>query len=399
MAIKNTTNFKVGSDYYILEDAECRSDLAELDAQVNGDIDDIKDDVQDITTYLQGDLQTALNNLTNGLNTANNKIDAIKEPINSQKNIVFFGDSWGANASTDTYKYPYLVSQYLGMNMFCYCYSGAAFLHNNGNTIEAQIEYGNSNMTTAEKNNTSIVIIYAGVNDIRNRDAYNVSLSTYASACVTCATKALSYFPNAVVWFCLSNTRAVIYTEFEHNINTTTYGYLRAIGNNRLCMCGGITNVINGDLSLFDTTYFHPSVNGHKCIAGYLANVIRGGSHDITYLAGTVTIDSDYGSRYIGGHFWRRNYMVQFEAITIWLTAEITETTAVGTMSKPLYVHRDIIKIPLYAGGAIVGTLIIQNNGDVSIRPLTTITANQYLTSMPYEYLFGKEESYVISPQ
>ena len=322
---------------------------------------------------------------------ARNELGALQTPIRTGKNIAFFGDSWtrGTGADPVSKRFSTLVADNLGMNELNMSVGASGFCIPN-NTILAQIQGANNTLTSAQKENTTIVIIYAGINDIRHWDEYELDFGTYRLAVRECANTASSVFPNAVVYMCLSNTRLKIYEPREFNANTwAIMRFLFTEHQSNIVCLQNISNVISGDPDFYTNDTFHPSTLGHSVIAGYLCNVLKGGCQDIDYYATGVDLDDGY-SFATGGvmYLFRHNFNIDVTPADIVFPDTITELTKIGTLQNTNFAPAVASWVSVSHGNNIVGQVGITKNGNVYFAPLDSSGASGCLTQ-PFTYRFG----------
>ena len=320
-----------------------------------------------------------LENEVSGLTEA---VEAIPEYIAAKrgKNIVFFGDSWteGTGASESAKAFPALTAAALGMTPFNFGVGAAGFTRTN--RIITQIT-GNS-MTAAERLNTSVVVITAGVNDIRHADETNLTL--LSNAVINAARLASNMFKNAII------VMAIMTTE-QHGISDT-YKYWMGYCIDRL-MSASIERVIVADMryilynrvNAYISDGFHPNDLGHGLVAGQIINAVLGSKSECYhYIETGLVFDSSVADAPSGGHIFFNNGILNVTECRLNFVNAITQRTLVGTVNAAVVPNNNVYT-PFYYGDSAVGTFAITSNGNVYIIP----NAGQSLTTgfiQPFSY-------------
>ena len=309
-------------------------------------------------------------------------------PWQKNSNIVFIGDSWtyGSGASDNAHRFSTLLADDLSMaeNNFGVGASGFCIPDN---TFLDQVNTANSQMTSTIKQNTRIVIVYGGVNDIRHINDYDITFTKYWNAIQTLAGRINVVFPNATTFFAF-NTRCDAFTDTEYNY--ITWAAQGKLFRNNVAQFAFLTNspcVINGLTSCYQNDYLHPNDAGHSTIAGYLANCIRGGCQDIKYYASDVTLNSLAGwTSHM--HLMRENYWIKCTGGQISFTSAITVDTKIGELAETMFRPKFNIYQPAFYGDALAGYFCITSNGNVYYLPSVTNAESIYVA--PFAYMFGQ---------
>lgn len=327
----------------------------ELNTQVGtntGDISDLKD--ADIT--LQGNIDT----LTNTLEANRNPID-----FYAGKNFVVFGDSYSQPniPNSENEYWVRQVEQATGMHRFNFAIAGAGFGRST-NLLSTQLTTAQNQMTAEQKQNTSVVIVYAGYNDIVNDVSEEDILSNY----IALITGIVQTFPNAKIIVAPFNWQfGSLSRDYNDKIETLIYRMHRVtcmypvvfLKLARYWLMGINSNYRNSN---------HPSVNGYKSIASYMIGAIYGSSEHVSIGWGGMV--PSHGARNIRNftmkdgwvHF---NFGVKFDgALTNYSDTQFANLHAL------LCPETDII-IPLYKTDGFAGTLILKNDGTASLQNIT----------------------------
>lgn len=302
------------------------------------------------------DLQTAITNIEN----KRNPIDFYKG-----KNLVVFGDSYSQPDipnSEDEYWVKQVV-QATGMTRFNFAIAGAGFGRST-NLLATQLTTAQNQMTAEQKQNTSVVIVYAGYNDLMNEVTDEEILSNYIALITNIATT----FPKAKIivapfnWGYGSLSRDInlrietLMVRMERDTSQYPVTFLKLA---RYWLLGVNTNFRNSN---------HPSVNGYKIIASYMIGAIYGSSEHV-HLGGYVT--PSHGNRNISD-FTFEDGMVNF---TFGTKFDDDLNDYSGTQFENLHAllvpQTDII-IPLYSiSTGYCGTLRLANDGKGYLRNIT----------------------------
>lgn len=289
---------RVGNtDVYVprYDDTDIKKSIAdETTARTDADtalqkaIDKEKEDRQ----YTDNSLQTAITNETRDRKTADTKLQkniddngtllsALRQEFNSTrtaKSVVIISDSYGEGYTPDgnVTGWPDKVASSMPYCTFKIKYSGGAgFSHVSASTgkkfIDLLNEAGNE-MTEANRNNVSLVLIGGGMND---RDQTKADLKTAIDAF---ATRCRELYPYADItygfigWSSSSSVRNKLRTECS---------------NLRSCRTSGMKIITSTAFTLHDYKYFssdgiHPNNDGQDALAQTMAGVILGSEPNIT---------------------------------------------------------------------------------------------------------------------
>ena len=313
----------------------------------------------------------------------NIQIDLAKTNIElnlyKDKNLVVFGDSWsepGIPNSEDEY-WVKQVESALDMNRFNFAKAGAGFSRT-GNKMESQLETAQNQMTTSEKNNTAVVIIFAGDNDLLNGVNDDTILTDAVSLISDCHTT----FPNA----------KIVVAPFEWAFSGLTQEY-----NTRICNLIGridrqtcflpvvVLKLVRYWLYGIKSYYrnqSHPSVNGYKVIAGMFVNAILGGPEHIED-AGLITPSS--------GTSYNCSYIMEDGNVTILYDSAFTDSLNdySGTIFQLPAIATPGVSIvaPLYKAGdgSQVGSILIDDDGTCYLKHVT-LTSGTHFYMLPVTF-------------
>lgn len=289
---------RVGNtDVYVpqYDDTEVKKSIAdetvnrtEADSALQNAINKEKEDRQ----YTDNNLQTAINNEVSNRKTANTNLQkniddngtllsALRQEFNSTrtaKSVVIIGDSYAEGYTPDgnVTGWADKVASSMPYCTFKIKYSGGAgFSHVSTSTgkkfIDLLNEAGNE-MTEANRNNVSLVLIGGGMND---RDQTKADLKT---AIDTFSSRCRKLYPYADIsyafigWSSSSSVRNKLRTECS---------------NLRSCRTSGMKIITSTAFTLHDYKYFssdgiHPNNDGQDALAQTMAGVILGSEPNIT---------------------------------------------------------------------------------------------------------------------
>lgn len=336
--------------------------FSELNAQVQTNSSDIDT------------LETNLTNFQSTFTTFANQLEEHRNPIDfyNGKNFVVFGDSYsqaGIPNSEDEY-WVKQVAQATGMTKFNFAIAGAGFGRST-NLLTTQLTTADSQMTSAQKTNTAIVIVYAGYNDIVNDVSEEDILSNYIALINGINTS----FPNAKIIVAPFNWQfGSLSRDYNDKIETLIYRMHRDtcmypvvfLKLARYWLLGINTNYRNSN---------HPSVSGYKTIASYMIGAIYGSSEHVSIGWGGMV--PSHGNQNIRNFTMKDGY-VHFNFGTKFDEA-LTDYSGVqfANLHALLCPETDIF-IPLYKTNGFAGTLILKNNGTASLQNINC-DANEWI--------------------
>lgn len=286
-----------GTDVYVprYDDTDIKKSITdettartEADTVLQKAIDKEKEDRQYTDSSLRTaitnevrDRKTADTNLQKNIDDNGNKLSALRQEFNSTrtaKSVVIIGDSYAEGYTPDgnVTGWADKVASSMPYCTFKIKYSGGAgFSHVSASTgkkfIDLLNEAGNE-MTEANRNNVSLVLIGGGMND---RDQTKSDLKTAIDAF---ATRCRELYPYADItyafigWSSSSSVRNKLRTECS---------------NLRSCRTSGMKIITSTAFTLHDYKYFssdgiHPNNDGEDALAQTIAGVILGSEPNIT---------------------------------------------------------------------------------------------------------------------
>lgn len=318
-----------------------------------------------------------ITNNTNKINTLQNEVATLQTNIvnrNYYKNglLVVFGDSYSQPEIQNSANARWVtrVCEALQMNPKNFAIAGAGFARTN-NLIYTQIQNADSQMSDDEKNNTKCVIIYAGYNDIVN----NLSSDDIQANIGSCVNTVLTLFPNATVLLAPFNwgyngLKETYNIQIEVLINR-----IRRVLSNKPVIIANLCRYYTLGISSYNQNNAHPSANGYDFIASQFVNLLLGGSE---YVSFGQEVNLLHGNRkYCYAMVENGNvhiiYYSDFQNQLTSYNEVIAKLPAFATPYSPMI-------YPVYtAQGEYVGFLLVNNNGDLSLRITNTLQANRYI--------------------
>lgn len=319
----------------------------EIFNELNTTIEGIQGDISD--------LQTDIANIQNSLN-----------PIDfySGKNFVVFGDSFSEPniANSENEYWVRLVAGATGMTRFNFAVAGAGFARE-GNMLSSQLTTAQSQMTTEQKNNTAVVIVYAGYNDIQN----NVSENDIVDNCVLLVNNIHTTFPNAKIILAPFNwSYGSLSRNYNRTIEVTINRIARETSSKPVVMLKQARYWLLGVVGYFRNSA-HPSVSGYKVIASYMIGAIYGSSEHVC-ISGTLT--PSHGSENISQFSFKDGFVNFVFGVKFGEDLEDYAGEQFADLHALVTPETDII-IPLYAVDGYKGTLRLANNGKGYLRNIT----------------------------
>ena len=285
------------TDVYVprYDDTDIKKSIAnETEARKTADevlqkaIDKEEEDRQRADTNLQTEIdnevrdrKTADTNLEKNINDNGKLLSALRQEFNSTrtaKSIVIIGDSYAEGYTPDgnVTGWADKVASSMPYCTFKIKYSGGAgFSHVSASTgkkfIDLLNEAGNE-MTEANRNNVSLVLIGGGMNDRDQTKAdLKAAIDTFASRC-------RELYPYA----------DIVYAFIGWSSSSSVRNQLRTeCSNLRSCRTSGMKIITSSAFTLHDYKYFssdgiHPNNDGEDALAQTMAGVILGSEPNIT---------------------------------------------------------------------------------------------------------------------
>lgn len=298
------------------------------------------------------------------------------------KNILFIGDSWtvGTGATNrDTEKFSTVLSRDLGMIEKNYGVGAAGYAR--PYTFQQQAETAISSLTPEERENTNIIMIVGGVNDLRNIATETFSDVTDAARLLVSTLKPA--FPNAIICFAV-NMIPVGQTTTMIDWIQSLQQYILTIHDAPVILFDSFTELCISNVEIFAGDMLHPNTDGHSLIAGYLRNGILGGSNDSMFrYIGRIDLTRAGYSFTSGGHIFSDGRMVHFEQTDIVSVAEAGQVL-IGTVPegcRPL----NNVNFPIYfSTSGIIGSGVLTAAGNLYTNQ--NIAQSGYFMLPPFSF-------------
>lgn len=341
-------------------------------------------------------IKTRLTNVENRTTAVEERLDIIDPKLENisfpatyykNKNLVVFGDSFSEPeiANSEDEQWIKDVVEATKMSRFNFAKAGAGFARTN-NILHTQLETAISTMTSEQKNNTAIVIVYAGYNDIVN----NINNNLILTNCITLIQDINTTFPNAKIILAPFNWGFNLLLD-ETNITIQTL--INQISRNVAkypCILLKFARYWNLGIKAYYRNAVHPNVNGYHRIASYMIGAIFGSSEHV--MIGD-SIPLLHGSE--------RNGYYSFEdgKVTINMYAKFAEalTNYYGTMNESLpslcRPTHDTFAPLLDANGNYVGNMRVGVDGIFYIN-IKSLNANTYCFMQPLTFFASANDTY-----
>lgn len=350
----------------------------------NKEINDLQDEIDttnDNLTTLSGTVDTLSNNVTDNINAISN-IQGQLSPVEQLKgkNFVVIGDSYSQpniENSVDEY-WVKQVALATGMTRYNFAIAGAGF-GRDGNIFQTQLSTANTQMTSEQKANTKIVIVYGGINDILN----DVLLETVVDNADTLVHGIHTSFPNA----------KIILIPFNWGFGRLTDGiniYCTTAITRMVTHCQDVPVVIlknarfwNIGIKSWYRNDAHPSETGYKSIANHIIGAIYGSPEDVE-IGETVELSNVSGGDCNFLHSNGKIYVsLYFKFSSSISNQDITLNSYLHALMIP---HHDILVPLVLSDGSQIGIAKITNTGTLVATIKGTLSADTYCFAAPLCY-------------
>lgn len=347
-------------------------------------VNDISNSVTTISCSVTT-LSGTVDSLSGTVNTHTNEISDILEQLSpieqlKGKNFVVFGDSYsqpGIDNSYDEY-WVRQVETATGMNRFNYAIAGAGF-GRDGNTFQMQLTTAIADMTTDAKNNTKIVIVYGGINDIYN----NVLLDTVVNNVDTLVHDIHTNYPNAKIILIPFNWQ---YGRLTDAINIYCSTAITQMANR----CQDVPVVVIKNARFWNigiTSWYrndaHPSQTGYRSICSHIIGAIYGSPESVE-IGETVNLSDTSGG---DCNFLHSNGQIYVSLYFRFSSSKTNEDIILNSYLHTLMVpHHDILTPLVLNDGTQIGIVKITNTGTLVATIKGTLNANTYCFMTPLCY-------------
>lgn len=220
-----------------------------------------------------------INTINGNITTLGNRITNVENKINpinfySQSNFVIFGDSFTDPDNTNSVNGAWVnrVASATGLNAFNFAKGAASFMRV-ANSIRMQVNRAVNEMTSTEKLNTKIVIIYAPDTDIIEE----INETDYLTEVDDLLTIINTTFPRAKIIFAGFTWRVnKLYPSYNMKMDRLLHNIRRNSSKFPLVILENCRYWLLGQTQYYQNEY-HPDVNGYYVIASYFLDAIYGG--------------------------------------------------------------------------------------------------------------------------
>nr|DAI65245.1 MAG TPA: hydrolase [Caudoviricetes sp.] len=342
------------------------------------------------------DLKSSVNNinakLNNFIDTTNSNFNDVKlssYPANffKDKNLVVFGDSFSQEdiPNSENAHWVNNVISATKMNKFNFAVAGAGFART-GVTFDLQLNDAISQMSQSQKDNTAVVIVYGGYNDISN----NMSDDLITSNCNTLIHNINNTFKNAKIILAPFNWG---YNELSNEINlriSVLINRMSRFCSDIPCTLLKLARYWNLGIKSYFRNSVHPSTDGYDHISSFFLNAIYGGSEHVAFGETFSMLHGDPQNSY---------YNFEDGKVTICAYCKFPDTLTnySGTMVESLPAlctpFHDMISPLLDTYGNYVGLMRFTSDGKMLIE-IKELLVNRYCFMTPLTFVASANVSY-----
>lgn len=219
--------------------------------------------------YYINEINNNLTNINNDINTTNTRITN----LNTIKNLVIIGDSYGVGNSyptdpiTSFAEYMKNTLNLTNDTFYNNSYGGCGFAHvSNNKTFLTLINECENNLTEERRNNVTHVLFAGGYNDQFNNE------TEIKNGIINCVNRANILFPNAKIYIA-----HIGWSTNSSSLNDTARYYSDGAGLTKFAKyITNSENILRGDLISGDN--IHPNEDGYKFLSCQLINGLQTGS-------------------------------------------------------------------------------------------------------------------------
>ena len=322
-----------------------------------------------------------INSILSNLSTININISDINTNkisaggIYKGKNLVTFGDSWTDpdNVNSEYGHWVNRVAQATGMTAFNFGKGASSFLRPN-NSIRMQVTRA-LEMTTQQKNNTSVIIIFSPDTDILENTTRNDWLTEVEDLLNTLHTN----YPNAKIIFAGFTWRVnQLYSEYNEKMIDFLFALQRQCSYLPLEIIKYASYWLLGLTGYYKDQY-HPNTSGYNIIAGHFLNAIYGGPdeiRDIYNVSSLFNYENSEDRRLIVDVF-QDKVSIQFH--TSFNQALTNYSDFINYFPTIAIPQPDIILPVMTAGGECVGTFRITGPERRAYLNIPSLPANTFI--------------------
>lgn len=200
------------------------------------------------------------------------------------KNIVFIGDSYSVGVgyggvTNASQRFTSIIAATLNMTEYNFAVGGTGFIFRNQNEkhiFTQQIQDANNAMSTDEKNDTYLVIIAGGCNEVWGTTAGTYTYAQEYTAVQTTITLAQSIFRNAKILVVPMLYKGFKFTRYAKTMYDAIVNAVHDLRFFNVQTMEGCYTWNWGDKNLYGTDNVHPTAAGHAKFADHIIHGIFG---------------------------------------------------------------------------------------------------------------------------
>lgn len=408
VAITNTEYWAVTGNYNAQVE-QYRAEVRQYDGRITGNTEVIDEHTEQIAAagIRIGAVEDDIAGVDERLEVVEGKVEDNAEEIAANakaiagatevslykgKDAVAFGDSF---TDPDNYRSDYgrwfnIVCTKLGMAGHNYAVGGARFTTHT-QTIAMQLTRAASEMTAAQKENTAVVFVYGGFNDINNMwDSTNQQVITddmVLDAIESAITSIGEMFPNAKIVFAPFNWgKGSLGARANEKIMTLCFLIRRRINAQNVAFTENARYWIIGNDTNFSADNVHPSQTGYRMIAQAFTSLLLGGNDDCS-IGGSLSISPGTNK---SNAWYFMNGRTSFEWYSDFggnLGPDNNPVVLASDIPYYLVSSNDRLIPVMKADGTVVGCLQIKRNRQLVINFNQQLTANTYVFAAPTTFM------------
>lgn len=380
---------RYNSDWVLKKVAESEESLKkalELLNDINDNVDTItKEEIQRLID--SGQFQEYITDILN-------EFEQVKLFARSNMNMLAIGDSWGT--ASNNY-FTYIANKLHAKQLYNYSENGAGFSRPTSFSdlaTKASIE-----MSEEEKNNTTLVILSGGVNDLRYKTA--IDYGALQNLVIGTINDIHRFFPNALIV-----TNLLTFPMFTNDAQNFVWSDLinRAI---KQLVTIPILQIENAKYSITNCRdcwlyeagytdvygYLHPSPKGHSILASQIVKTMLGGGDEVDFTYEYVTNFPTKAEEnpYNKIALCKRNGSIYSSGISFTILQATTANTnyQIGELwNTSGFCPRTHQVVPAInaSNGMPIGNLILTNLGDLYLNTRIGVAENTVIATSGFNY-------------
>lgn len=322
--------------------------------------------------------------------SAEDAAGALEQLLTGGPDMAFFGDSWTVGAGIavgpdrENLRFSTLLANRFGKNQLNYAVGASGFLIPN-NQITTQIDTA-LEKPREDRLNVGMAVLVAGVNDWRHRNDYNITKTAWCNQIENDVRKLHLCYPNAKLIIGLCNSEQYVMTDEWSSWMTAAQAQLAKNLSFPVVLVQHVAECINFRSDTYASDGLHPNILGHAILAGHITKAIMGGGMDIFFCTGAVVPNSGYVPN-IGVSVYRDNEKAILTEDQWIFNTELPVNTnvTIGVLPNKNVVPMKTFYVPMYRGGAVVGTCAVTPSGNVTCRNTSSAAlGNAFIGSITY---------------